>query len=63
MEIIERQTLRVPEVAKILDISRAKAYDMAAKGQFPAIQIGGRDWRVPKKAFEDWLANAGKVKN
>lgn len=61
VEYIERQTLRIPEVAKILDISRAKAYDLAHKGVFPAIQLGNRDWRVPKKAFEEWLNNIGKA--
>lgn len=36
-------TLTVPEVGKVLGISRAKAYDLARSEGFPSMRIGTRD--------------------
>jgi excisionase family DNA binding protein len=38
----ERVTVRVPECAEILDISRTTAYDAARAGDIPTVKIGGR---------------------
>jgi excisionase family DNA binding protein len=40
-EIVEgkKKTLRVAEVARILDVSIKKVYRMAAKGQIPSLKI------------------------
>jgi excisionase family DNA binding protein len=38
----ERVTIRVPECAKILDISRTTAYVAVRAGDIPTIKVGGR---------------------
>jgi excisionase family DNA binding protein len=48
-------TCSVSEAAKILGISRAPAYRAVARGEIPAIRIGGRVL-VPRAALEQMLA-------
>ena len=38
----ERVTIRIPECAEILDISRTAAYDAARAGDIPAFKVNGR---------------------
>lgn len=52
---LDRQTYRVEEVAKLLGVGRAAAYAAVRQGQLPVVRIG-RLVRVPKPAFERWLA-------
>ena len=46
--------LSVPEVASVLGISRAGAYDLVRSDGFPALKIGGRIV-VPKEKFIQWI--------
>ena len=46
--------LKVPEVAAILGISRARAYELANSTGFPRIPVGKRIV-IPKNAFMDWM--------
>lgn len=46
--------LSVPEVAAVLGISRAGAYELARSDGFPALKIGSRIV-VPKEKFIDWI--------
>ena len=46
--------LSVPDVAKVLGISRAGAYDLAHSKEFPSIKIGSRII-VPKDKFLLWI--------
>lgn len=55
---IERKTYNIPEIAKMLGISRPAAYDLAASEGFPAIRIGERRIVVPCDQFEKWLQDA-----
>lgn len=49
----------VAEVASVLDISRASAYELARSSSFPALKIGSRIV-VPKGKFLAWIdANSG----
>ena len=51
--------LSVPDVASVLGISRAGAYELVRSDGFPALRIGSRIV-VPKGRFIDWInANAG----
>jgi excisionase family DNA binding protein len=43
--------LRVVEAAKLLNISRAKAYALAASGDLPSVRIG-TSVRIPRAAIE-----------
>lgn len=47
-------TLTVPEVAKILGISRAGAYELVRSTGFPRINIGKRIL-VPRDKFIQWI--------
>ena len=51
---MDKQTLTVPEVAKVLGIGRAAAYEAARTGQIPTIKIGKRIL-VPVAALERLL--------
>jgi len=51
----EKQTLSMPEVAKLLGISVKTAYEGAKRGDYPAFKIMGR-WIVPKPAIDKLLA-------
>jgi excisionase family DNA binding protein len=56
METIERRTLSIPEVAKLLGLSRSAAYAMAADGRLPVpvIRVGTKVV-VPRRAVEQLL--------
>ena len=46
--------LSVPEVAAVLGISRAGAYELVKGQEFPALKIGSRIV-VPKEKFITWV--------
>ena len=46
--------LSVPEVAAVLGISRAGAYELVKGKEFPALKIGSRIV-VPKEKFIEWV--------
>ena len=46
--------LSVPEVAAVLGISRAGAYELVRGNGFPALKIGSRIV-VPKEKFLGWI--------
>ena len=51
--------LSVPDVASVLGISRAGAYELVRSDGFPALRIGSHIV-VPKERFIDWInANTG----
>lgn len=54
-----RQTLDIPEVARLLGCSRGTAYRAAREGKLPALRIGRR-LVVPRHALERWLASAAE---
>ena len=46
--------LSVPEVAAVLSISRADAYELVRSNGFPVLKIGSRIV-VPKEKFIQWI--------
>ena len=46
--------LSVPDVASVLGLSRAGAYELVRRDGFPALRIGSRIV-VPKEKFMDWI--------
>ena len=46
--------LSVPDVASVLGISRAGAYELVRSDGFPSLRIGSRII-VPKEKFIDWI--------
>jgi len=58
-EITESLVYDVPTAGKLLNLSRATAYSLAAQGVIPTIRFGKRVV-VPKAALIEMLAEAGK---
>ena len=54
--------LSVPEVAIVLGISRAAAYELARSKDFPSLRIGTRIV-VPKDKFINWINRRVEEKN
>lgn len=52
----ERLLIRVTEAAKLLAISRSKAYEMIAQKQIPSVRFGG-SVRVPLKELRQMIAD------
>lgn len=55
----ERLTLTVEEAAKLLGIGRNLAYEMARRGELPALHLGRRIL-IPRHALERLLEEPGK---
>ena len=51
----ERITIDVPEVAKLLGISRNAAYEAVRRGEIPSIRLGARIV-IPRAALERLLS-------
>ncbi len=60
-EPMESLVYDVPTAGKLLNLSRATAYSLAAQGVIPTIRFGKRVV-VPRKALEELLASASKAK-
>lgn len=52
-------TLTVPEVARLLRISRGSAYEAIRTGQLPSLRFG-RTIRVPRVALEELLSKRAR---
>lgn len=48
------EILTIPEIARILRVGKNTAYALTARKDFPAIRVG-RQIRVSRAAFNDWL--------
>jgi excisionase family DNA binding protein len=47
--------LRVPEAAKIMKVSRAKAYSLVQSGEIRAIRVGERSIRILREDLNAYL--------
>ena len=50
----EKLTLSVEEAGKLLGVSRAIAYQLSRRSDFPTLRIGKRVL-VPKKQLQEWM--------
>ncbi|MFC1902943.1 helix-turn-helix domain-containing protein [Chloroflexota bacterium] len=50
----DKVVFTIPEVAKMLGISRNFGYEMARRGELPVISLGRRRF-VPRASFAEWL--------
>lgn len=57
----DRLTLTVPEAGRLLGVSRATAYELAAQGVLPTLRLGKR-LVVPKVQLERLLSETATVK-
>lgn len=51
--------LRISDVAEILDVTTARAYELARDGTLPVVRLG-RQYRVDPDRLQEWLDNGGK---
>ncbi len=52
--MIEKLLLKPAEVGEAIGVSRARAYELIAKGTIPSIRVGA-SIRVPVAALRDWI--------
>ena len=50
--------LRIDDVADLLDVSRARAYELVREGLLPVVRLG-RQIRVDPSKLEAWLDAGG----
>lgn len=55
---MDTEFLTIPEVAVLLRVGQKTAYTLAREGKLPAVRVGNQ-WRVPKRALEQWVAAGG----
>ncbi len=51
----DRPFLSIAEVADLLEVSKVRAYQMAAEGRFPVVRLSPRRIRIPRRAFTQWV--------
>jgi excisionase family DNA binding protein len=52
--------MRIPEVARIIDTTTARAYELIRLGILPAVRMG-RQVRVDANALEEWIKRGGSA--
>jgi len=57
---LEIRLLRIPEVARILDVNEDRVYTLAREGILPHIRLG-RQIRVDRIALENFIESGGKA--
>lgn len=57
----ERLTLRVPEVAELLGVSRSIVYDWVEAGLIPHVKVG-RTVLIGVRDLDEWLARQTRRK-
>jgi len=50
------QQLTVSKVAALLDMPKARVYELIRRGQMPAVRVGVKNVRVPRVALREWIA-------
>ncbi len=58
---IEKVTVNVREMAKMLGISVVRAYDLTKRKGFPAIRVSERRIIIPVEGLRRWLSEAGNT--
>lgn len=48
--------MTVAEIAEYLQLSRAKIYDLAQKGEVPCVKVARR-WRFKRSLIDTWLSH------
>lgn len=59
----DKLAINVPELAKMLGVSRPVAYELTKREGFPAIRIGERRIIIPVDKLNEWLAREAEKVN
>lgn len=57
---MERIIYTPAEVSRLLSIKLQTVYDLIKCGDMPALRIG-RNYKIPKEMFDEWLRNAASA--
>jgi excisionase family DNA binding protein len=57
---MDEEILDVEGAARVLGVSARTVYNLARKGEIPAMRIG-REWRFALKNLREWVANASQA--
>jgi len=52
----DSRLLDIPTVAKLLDVPKSYAYELARRGELPTIKVGPKYVRVRLDDLEEWIA-------
>ena len=55
-QIPGNQAYRVEDIARILNVSKSSAYVLVKQGYFRIVRVG-KNIRVSRKSFDEWLDN------
>ncbi len=53
--------IRVDKAASMLDITKARAYELVRRNLIPHVKIGSRQIRFDEDTLRDWIAQGGNV--
>ncbi len=53
--VVEAALLSIEEAARVLRISRSRAYELAQGGELPGLVRIGRSLRVSRRALDGWI--------
>ena len=59
----EKLAYSIPEVARLLNIGRNAAYELAGRSDFPAVRISERRIIVPADRLSAWLEQQAGASN
>ena len=54
------ELLRVYRVAKILDVTKKRVYNLIQEGKLEAIKLGPRQTRITRQSLEDYVERLRK---
>ena len=58
--IVAERLLTAEQVSVLLQVPRARVYELAREGLIPAVRLG-RQIRVSASALDDWIADGGRA--
>jgi len=58
--IVSESLLTAQQVAVLLQVPKARVYELAREGLIPAVRLG-RQIRVSASALDDWIADGGRA--
>jgi excisionase family DNA binding protein len=60
IEMMDEEILDVAGAARALGVSTRTVYNLARKGEIPAMRIG-REWRFARKNLVEWVINSSQA--
>jgi excisionase family DNA binding protein len=58
--MMDEEILDVAGAARVLGVSTRTVYNLARKGEIPAMRIG-REWRFARKNLVEWVINSSQA--